>query len=127
MKELNSFSIADRISSFKYALNGIRILLMEEHNFRVHLFASIIVILLGVFFQISNLEWCQCLLVIGLVFIAEMVNSTIENLCDYLSLANDSRIGRIKDIAAGSVLISSVVAFVIGLLVFLPKFFDLFY
>ncbi len=126
MKELNEFSVSKRIASFKYAIQGIRIVLKEEHNFRVHLIAAFILVVLGVFFQISPLEWCHCISGIGLVLVTEMINTGIENICDFLSLKKDTRIGSIKDIAAGAVLISSIVAFVIGLIIFLPKLIDFF-
>jgi len=124
-KKQNKFSFNQRLISFKYAYNGLKTLFKEEHNARVHLFVSIIVIVLGLFFKISFVEWIAIFLVIGLVFICEIFNSAIENICDKISTDYDSLIKKIKDYGSLATLVSSIVAVIIGIFIFLPKLFSL--
>ncbi|HBX50696.1 MAG: diacylglycerol kinase [Bacteroidetes bacterium RIFOXYA12_FULL_35_11] len=114
----NKFSIASRLLSFSYAFRGILIVFSKEHNAWIHLFAAILVICAGIFFNISAIEWCLIVFAIGLVFIAEMINTAIEKLVDFVSPDFNDKAGIIKDIAAGAVLVAALIAAVIGLLVF---------
>ncbi|MBR8536818.1 diacylglycerol kinase family protein [Carboxylicivirga sediminis] len=115
------FSIKKRFRSFKFALNGIKILLKEEHNARIHLLAAIGVVLAGVYFSLSPIEWVAVLLCIGFVFAMELLNSAIEALADLVSSEHWVLIKKAKDMAAAAVLVAALVAFVVGLLIFLPK------
>ncbi|MEM8895498.1 MAG: diacylglycerol kinase family protein, partial [Bacteroidota bacterium] len=63
------FSIGKRIESFKYAFNGVIILFKEEHNSRIHLFAAIVAVSLGFYFNINIIEWTAIIFSIGLVFL----------------------------------------------------------
>lgn len=76
------FSLQDRIKSFTYAFNGFKILLIEEHNARIHVVAAIVTVIAGFYFDISTVEWMIILLCIGAVIALEIVNSAIENLAD---------------------------------------------
>ena len=116
------FSIKKRIKSFGFAVKGLRILIKEEHNARIHLFIAGVVIVASIGFGISAFEWMAIILAIGFVFAAEIINSAIENMADFTSPEKDERIKKIKDLSAAGVLVSAVTAFAIGLLVFLPKF-----
>ena len=120
------FSIVKRLKSFKYAFNGLRILIKEEHNARIHLFAAIGVVIAGFIFKISLHEWIAVAIAIGLVFCSEIINSAIENLSDFVCPDKNERIKKIKDLAAAAVLVSALTALVIGLLVFIPKIVALF-
>lgn len=115
------FSIAKRLKSFTYAFNGLRILLREEHNSRIHLFATVCVIIAGILLRISLLEWVAVAFAVGLVFSFEILNSSIEDLCDHVCTERNEQIKKVKDLAAAAVLVSAITAAVIGLLVFLPK------
>jgi diacylglycerol kinase (ATP) len=115
------FSFADRIKSFKYAFNGLKILFREEHNARIHLFITLLAIVLGFVLKISALEWVAVMLVIGLVFITEIVNTSIENIADFISPEKHAKIKVIKDLAAAAVIISAIISVIIGLIIFLPK------
>lgn len=115
------FSFSKRFKSFGHALNGLKILVREEHNARIHLVASVIVVLLGWYFKISELEWVVILFAIGFVFVSETLNTSIETIADFISLEKHDAIKKIKDLAAGVVLINSIIALVIGLIVFLPR------
>lgn len=115
------FSISKRLKSFKYAFNGLRILIKEEHNARIHLFATICVIIAGLFFNISMNEWIGVIFSIGLVFSLEIINSSIENIADFISPEKHEMIKKIKDLSASGVLISAITALIIGLIIFIPK------
>ncbi len=115
------FSISKRLKSFKYAFNGLRILIKEEHNARIHLFATVCVIIAGLFFNISMNEWIGVIFSIGLVFSLEIINSSIENIADFISPEKHKMIKKIKDLSASGVLISAITALIIGLIIFIPK------
>ncbi|BDD08326.1 diacylglycerol kinase [Fulvitalea axinellae] len=117
----NHFSIRRRLGSFKYAINGLLLLIREEHNSRIHFFAGIMAILLGWLLEINSVEWMIICGVIGFVFAMELINSAIENLCDLVSPEKNDLVKKAKDQAAGAVLVSAIVALVCGLFIFIPK------
>ncbi len=120
MKE-QKFSIMNRIRSFFPAFNGLKILIKEEHNSRIHLVATILALIASILFKISAIEWIAVIFAIGLVFVSEIINSAIENMTDFVSPGKNETIKKIKDLAAAGVLISSLTSLIIGLIVFLPK------
>jgi len=120
------FSIRKRIRSFGYAINGFRILIREEHNARVHLFAAFCVLIAGILLGISANEWIAVILSIGLVIAMEAINSSIENIADFISPEKHLWIKKIKDLSAAGVLVAAITAALIGVIVFLPKIWMLF-
>jgi diacylglycerol kinase (ATP) len=116
-----------RIKSFGYAIRGIRYVFGTEANMKIHIAISILVIICGIVFAISLTEWIFCLLCIGMVVAAEMLNTAIENVVDLASPEQHPLAGKAKDIAAGAVLICAIISVVIGLLIFIPKGWDLIY
>lgn len=114
------------LRSFRFAGHGIFDLFRYENNAKVHLLAAIAVIGVGFWLQLSVLEWAIILTQIGLVWAAEAVNTAIEKLCDVVSPAHHPTIGKVKDMAAGAVLILTIMAVVIGLLIIGNKFLDRF-
>ena len=120
------FSLKQRLKSFKHAFNGLRILLKEEHNARIHLIAAICVLIAGYVFQVSNYEWIALIFAIGLVFGLELINSSIENMADFVSPEKHDKIKKIKDLSAAAVLLGTVTALIIGLIIFVPKIVDRF-
>ena len=125
MKE-EKFSIMNRLRSFIPAFNGLKILIKEEHNSRIHLLAAILVLIASIIFKISAIEWIAAIFAAGLVFVSEIINSAIENITDFISPQENETIKKIKDLAAAGVLISSFTSLIIGLIVFLPKLLKLF-
>jgi diacylglycerol kinase (ATP) len=115
------FSITTRIKSFQHALNGLKILWTEEHNARIHFLVGIIVVIAGFAFNVSFIEWMLLVIAIGFVIVVEIINSSIENLVDFVSPKKHPHIKKIKDLAAAAVLMSAMTAVVIGLIVFVPK------
>ncbi|MFW5821385.1 MAG: diacylglycerol kinase family protein [Bacteroidota bacterium] len=120
------FSLRKRLKSFVFAFAGMKILQKEEHNFRIHLMAAILVVATGFILKISSYEWIAIVLAIGFVFVVEILNTAIENITDFISPDEHPSIKRIKDMAAAAVLVSAIVAVIIGLIVFLPEVFSLF-
>jgi len=115
------FSIQTRLTSFGYAFNGLKILIKEEHNSRIHIMAVTCVLIAGFFFKLSALEWIAIVFAIGLVMALELFNSAIENLSDFVSPDRHDQIKKIKDLSAAGVLIGAITAVIIGLIVFVPK------
>lgn len=115
-----SFSIGKRIKSFSFASQGFIAFLQKEHNAWLHFMASLAVITLGFLLAISKMEWIAISIVIGLVWIAEMFNTCIESILDFISPGQHPQVKFIKDVAAGAVLIAAAVALVTGLLIFIP-------
>lgn len=119
--EKKRFSIKDRLRSFRYAFRGMRLLLRNEHNARIHAGAAIGVITAGFIFRLSAGEWGIVAVLIAAVFMAEAFNSAVEYLADRLSPEFDPLIGKAKDVAAAGVLFMALGAAVVGLIIFVPK------
>jgi diacylglycerol kinase (ATP) len=114
------FSLRKRIKSFSYAFAGIKVLLREEHNARIHTVAALVAVMLGFLFGITPGEWTAVVIVIAMVFAAEAVNSAIERTADFVKAERDDRKRDIKDLAAGAVLLCAMGAAVVGVIIFLP-------
>lgn len=112
-----------QLRSFKYAFNGIKCCIGKEQNLSFHLIATAVVITTGFILGISRMEWIIIILCIGLVIAAELVNSAIERLVDLISPEQHPIAGRVKDIAAGAVLVCAIVAATVGILIFFPYLF----
>lgn len=122
-QQTQKFSPAGRAKSFRYAIRGIFLFMKTQHNAWIHLVAAIVVTIAGFYFSLSGTEWIAVILAIGFVFSAEAFNTAIEWLVDKISPEYDPVAGKVKDVAAGAVLIAAVAAAVIGILVFFPKIF----
>ena len=116
------FSPRSRFRSFKFAFRGFRSLLIYEHNSRIHLFAAAIVIILGFIFKLSLVEWSLLILVIGLVFLSELINSSLEAISDVVKPEWDEKIMRAKDYGAAAVLVIAIISIFIGGIIFIPRF-----
>jgi len=120
-KGSQKFSLKKRVLSFKYAFQGIFTALKSQHNFQIHIIAAVIVIAAGFILDVSKMEWIILTLCIATVIAAELFNSSIEELTDMVSPEKNEKAGKVKDIAAGAVLVTAIAAAIIGLLIFLPK------
>lgn len=105
---------------FKAAFNGVFELFRHEKHARLHLVALLVVFILGYLCNLTTHEWTAVLLAAGLVITSEALNTALEKLCDYIQPEHHHEIGRVKDLAAGAVLIASLTALVVGCLVFIP-------
>ncbi len=118
--------IRDRIKSFGYAINGVKILLTNEPHARIHVAAAICAIGAGAYFQISAMEWVSIIVSIALVLAAEAFNTALELLTDLVSPNYHELAGKTKDVAAGAVLLTAIGAVLVGGVIFLPKLIELF-
>lgn len=114
------FSLGARIRSFSYALRGLGFMLRTQHNAWIHLAATVAVIAAGIYARLSFFDWRWIILAIGIVWIAEIVNTAFEHLCDVVQPEFHVSVKAAKDVAAGAVLVAAFVAVMIALLVFLP-------
>ncbi|MFR9539998.1 MAG: diacylglycerol kinase family protein [Rikenellaceae bacterium] len=121
----SKFSISKRLSSFRYAWQGIVALVRDEHNARIHLVAAVVATMMGAWLKISTMEWVAIIGCIGAVIATEAMNSAVEAVCDKVSPEKHELIKKAKDCGAAAVLIVSVTAAIIGSVVFLPKIFAL--
>ncbi len=121
MNKPAKFTIAKRLQNFVHAFKGLNLFFRDEYNAKIHLAAALLAVTFGFVLNISIAEWLAVLLSIALVVSLELVNSAIENLCDFVCPKKDVRIKNIKDLAAGAVLWSAILAFIIGVIIFVPK------
>jgi diacylglycerol kinase (ATP) len=111
-------SIRSRLSSIGYACKGIVSLLRSEPNAWLHAIATFVVITCGVIKNLNRVEWCLIALAIGIVWVAEAINTAIEKLCDLYTETFHPLVKSIKDIAAAGVLLAAATSAVIGIIVF---------
>lgn len=128
MKDVNQgraparFSAVGRLKSFAYAIDGIAFMLRTQHNAWLHAVATIAVIALAIFLDVSASDWRWLIAAMATVWVAETINTAVEYVCDVVSPGYNEAVKRAKDIAAGGVLLAAIGAFAIGLLTFLPYF-----
>lgn len=120
-----NFSVRKRLESFRFAFNGLKIMVREEHNSRIHMAAALLALILGWYLEINSGEWLVLIGVTGLVFTAELLNSALEHLADVVSAGYNGKVKKAKDLAAASVLVSSIIALLAGCIIFLPKIAEL--
>ena len=113
--------IIHRYKSIGYAFKGMFLLIKTESSIQVQFFLAIILTIAGFYFDITSLEWIIQIFAIVLVMSIEALNTSLEKICDFVHEDFETRIGFIKDIAAGAVAISSLGALIITLILYLPK------
>lgn len=111
------------LKSFKYAARGLFKTFKEEQNLQVQTTLALIVILMGWYFEIERLEWCFLLVVIGVVILMEIANSAVERITDVLKPRINTYVKEIKDIMAAAVMLASILAVIMGLIIFWPYLF----
>jgi len=121
----NKFSLKSRLKSFRFALNGLWLMLKNEHNSRIHLLAGIFALTLGIILKLNYSEWCLLLIVICIVFLTELLNTSLESLADLIDPEWNEKIREAKDYSAAAVMISALVSIVVGCLIFIPKLLEL--
>lgn len=119
--ERQRFSLHSRLRSFSFAFAGIRQFLVREHNARIHLVATLCVIVAGLVLRVSATEAAVLAIVTGVVWITELLNTCVERMMDFVYPEDHPQIKFIKDLAAGAVLVAAFTAVVAGLLIFIPK------
>ena len=108
-------------NSFKYAFEGILQAYVGEQNLKIHTVIAVLVIIFGFILKISYTEWLVCLVLIGLVLMAEFFNTSIEYLVDLVSPEIHPLAKATKDTASAGVLMMASISAIIGLIIFIPK------
>jgi diacylglycerol kinase (ATP) len=126
MKNPNDSFVRGRLRSLKFALRGMWLLITTEDSIKAQLFVALIATILGFYFGISNIEWMIQFLAIGLVLVAEAVNTAIEEVADFIHPEYHKKIGLIKDIAAGAPSFAAFISLIIAGFIYIPKIILLF-
>lgn len=108
-------------NSFKYAFEGVATAYKTEQNLRIHTIVAIFVVVFGFLFKISHLEWFICLILIGLVLMAEFFNTALENIVDMITQDVNPYAKKAKDMASSGVLAMAMISAIVGLIIFIPK------
>lgn len=114
------FSIAARLKSFTFAFEGFAFMLRTQHNAWVHLAATIAVVVLGFALQVSADAWRWLIAAMALVWVAEVMNTAFEHLCDVVSPQFHESVKRSKDIAAAAVLVCVIASTLLGAITLAP-------
>lgn len=115
--------VKNRVKSVGFALRGALLLVRTEASIKVQVFIAIVMTAAGFFFDISNTEWIVQILTIAAIMGVEGLNTAIEKLADFVQPEFDEKIGVIKDVSAGAVMLVSIAATIIGFIIYLPKIF----
>ncbi len=113
--------LASVLRSFGPAVAGLLWALKTQRNLQVHVIATVLVVIFGLWLKIAVWEWCVILLAAGMVITAELLNTALEVLADRVTQEREEAIRRVKDAAAAAVLVAALAALCVGLLIFLPK------
>lgn len=114
------------IASLEFALVGFKTAFKEERNLRYHTLFGVLGVIAGFIFKLNRNEWLWLLLVIFLVIVMEMINTTAENIVDMVTHYHFNPIGKkVKDVAAAAVLLTAGFAVIVGLIIFGPKMWQL--
>ena len=112
--------ITSRITSFGHAFRGWGHMIKTQQNAWIHTLVASIVTALGLWLQLSTVEWAILVLTIAMVFTAELINTAIEAVVDLASPTYHplAKVG--KDVGAGAVLVAALAAVIVGLLILGP-------
>lgn len=125
-KDKNTGKNKNFTASVEFAIQGIKTVFKEERNMRTHVVLGTLAVITGFVLKLNLREWLWILLAIFLVLVMEIVNTAFENVVDMFTDCHFHPVGkRIKDMAAGAVLVTACFAVIIGSIIFLPKIFVL--
>lgn len=113
------------LAGLLHALDGVKEGYRSERSMRIHCAAAALVLLLGLLLGLSAWEWIVCVILIGLVIASELLNTALEHIVDILMPELNPRAKRVKDTAAGAVLVVSLAAAIAGAVIFVPKVWNL--
>ena len=126
-KTVHKISLKYQIKSFGWAIVGLSYFFRSEIKPWLHLLGSILTIVAGILFGINKTEWLFIILAIGIVFLAEILNTILERISEFIPDKHDAMRGRIKDMSAGLVLFTAIISLSIGIAIFLPDILELKY
>lgn len=116
------------ITSIEFAFTGVKTVFKEERNMRKHVFFGIIALAAGLIFRLNRMEWLWLCLAVFLVWLVEIINTIFENIVDMFTDFHFHPIGKkVKDMAAGAVLLTAVFAILVGAVLFIPKIYHWFF
>ena len=121
MQKKNNFFL-NRLKSVKFAAKGFWILINTESSIISQIIISIIMTVLGFIMHLSATEWMFQIFAIGLVLVAESLNTAIEKMADFIHPNYHKKIGHIKDVSAGAAFFAAIIAVIIGFIIYIPKF-----
>ena len=123
MNNKNEPFLIHRLKSFGYAFKGMLLLLKTESSIQIQFVLALLVTAAGFYFEISTTEWIFQVLTIAIVMSIEGLNTALEKLSDFIQPDFEPKIGFIKDISAGTVFFTAIAAFVVALIIYIPKIF----
>lgn len=112
------------LNAFRNAFAGLAHTLRSQRNARIHLLATLAVLVVGLWLGIDPPGWALLLLAMAAVWAAELFNTALEALVDLLSPEQRASARIAKDVSAAAVLVAATAAALIGLLVLGPPLLD---
>lgn len=126
-KDKNTQKNKTFIASVEFAITGVKTVFKDEKNMRRHAVLGALAVLAGLIFRLDAREWLWLLLAIFLVWLVEIINTVFENVVDMVTDFHFHPIGKkIKDMAAGAVLLTSGFALIVAAFLFIPKLCQIF-
>ncbi len=113
------------LKTLSYGFNGIFYTLKHERNMVIHFLVMILVIIAGIVFEITFVEWGVCFVLFALVLSLELMNTALENVVDLVTDEKKPKAKVAKDASAGAVLVAAIFAVIIGISIFLPRLLEL--
>jgi diacylglycerol kinase (ATP) len=126
MKNPNDSFLRGRLRSLKFAIRGMWLLITTEDSIKAQLFFAVLATGLGIYFDISNIEWMLQFIIIGLVLVAEALNTAVEKVADFVHPDYHEKIGFIKDIAAGAPSFAAIISLIVACFIYSNRIIDLF-
>lgn len=123
MSTVQKFSWKQRAKSFRFAFHGVQSFFGSQHNAIIHAIATAAVFAAAIYYHVSGARLALLVISIALVWVAEIFNTAIEAICDFVHPGWHHRIKYIKDLAAAAVLVMAIAACVVAAIVFLPLVF----
>ena len=113
------------LKTLSYGFNGILYTLKHERNMVIHFLVMTLVIIAGIVFKITFVEWGVCFVLFALVLSLELMNTALENVVDLVTEEKKQKAKIAKDAAAGAVLVAAIFSVIIGISIFLPRLLSL--
>ncbi len=119
-KEIKDTVVRKHLRSYRYAWRGLYEILTTELNFQILLFFSVLSVMAGLFFRLNSIEWIVLSFTLTLLLVSEAFNKSIETTCDAICVEYRDQIKYAKDVAAGAVLLATLLAIMVVLIIFVP-------
>ncbi len=115
------------LKSFKYSIEGLKYAYKNEQSLLIHFIATVLAIILGLTFKISHMEWAVLCIALGVVLASELINTAIEAAVDLITLEINPLAKIAKDCGSAATFVFSMIAAVIGIIIFIPKIMHVFH